>query len=297
MSVLLFFFFCFFFSSRRRHTRWPRDWSSDVCSSDLLVLHATLLGKLAYRRFLFRRELLGDLNVDLDVLIAPPAVPLDPLAGDAELLAVLGAGRHLEHHALPVERAHLDLRAEEGLRQIDRNHADHVEPLAPEEPVGLDLNHHDDVAAALGALPLEPQPRAVFGPGRNSDRETLLLTDLAGPLAGRAALRGYLAPSAAHGARPLHGEATLAERDGPAPPAFGAGRERRPGRAARAATRRADFGQRERDGNLAAQRRNPERNRDRRLDLVLVLEPGPGAAPSKDRREQVSEPAERAKIG
>src|SRR5690625_7979575 len=25
----------FFFSSRRRHTIWPRDWSSDVCSSDL----------------------------------------------------------------------------------------------------------------------------------------------------------------------------------------------------------------------------------------------------------------------
>src|SRR6266508_2157384 len=32
MSSLTFFFF---FSSRRRHTRWPRDWSSDVCSSDL----------------------------------------------------------------------------------------------------------------------------------------------------------------------------------------------------------------------------------------------------------------------
>src|SRR6266487_6032227 len=29
--------FCFFFSSRRRHTRWTGDWSSDVCSSDLLV--------------------------------------------------------------------------------------------------------------------------------------------------------------------------------------------------------------------------------------------------------------------
>src|SRR5207249_8939994 len=27
--------FCFFFSSRRRHTRSKRDWSSDVCSSDL----------------------------------------------------------------------------------------------------------------------------------------------------------------------------------------------------------------------------------------------------------------------
>src|SRR2546422_3545038 len=27
---------CFFFSSRRRHTRCSRDWSSDVCSSDLV---------------------------------------------------------------------------------------------------------------------------------------------------------------------------------------------------------------------------------------------------------------------
>src|SRR5207253_6453735 len=27
----------FFFSRRRRHTTWPRDWSSDVCSSDLYV--------------------------------------------------------------------------------------------------------------------------------------------------------------------------------------------------------------------------------------------------------------------
>src|SRR2546422_5245385 len=28
----------FFFSSRRRHTRCSRDWSSDVCSSDLFAL-------------------------------------------------------------------------------------------------------------------------------------------------------------------------------------------------------------------------------------------------------------------
>src|SRR2546429_5860976 len=28
-------FIYFFFSSRRRHTRCSRDWSSDVCSSDL----------------------------------------------------------------------------------------------------------------------------------------------------------------------------------------------------------------------------------------------------------------------
>src|SRR5207245_3797554 len=33
--LYLVFFFFFFFSSRRRHTRCYRDWSSDVCSSDL----------------------------------------------------------------------------------------------------------------------------------------------------------------------------------------------------------------------------------------------------------------------
>src|SRR3712207_8909912 len=39
----------FFFSSRRRHTRYWRDWSSDVCSSDLAgdeVVHGPLLGSL-----------------------------------------------------------------------------------------------------------------------------------------------------------------------------------------------------------------------------------------------------------
>src|SRR5271157_2495686 len=34
MSRHVYYFF-FFFSSRRRHTRCGRDWSSDVCSSDL----------------------------------------------------------------------------------------------------------------------------------------------------------------------------------------------------------------------------------------------------------------------
>src|SRR5439155_16738334 len=39
-------FFFFFFSSRRRHTRWPRDWSSDVCSSDLaLATAARMVGR------------------------------------------------------------------------------------------------------------------------------------------------------------------------------------------------------------------------------------------------------------
>src|SRR2546422_4718773 len=43
----MFLFFFFFFSSRRRHTRCSRDWSSDVCSSDLdhLVLDLLLDGE------------------------------------------------------------------------------------------------------------------------------------------------------------------------------------------------------------------------------------------------------------
>src|SRR5438445_8149639 len=36
-------FFFFFFSSRRRHTRYWRDWSSDVCSSDLYHSYPQLL--------------------------------------------------------------------------------------------------------------------------------------------------------------------------------------------------------------------------------------------------------------
>src|SRR3712207_4045298 len=36
MYVCAFVFF--FFSSRRRHTRYWRDWSSDVCSSDLIAI-------------------------------------------------------------------------------------------------------------------------------------------------------------------------------------------------------------------------------------------------------------------
>src|SRR3712207_7659290 len=39
--------FFFFFSSRRRHTRYWRDWSSDVCSSDLAAILAGLDAELA----------------------------------------------------------------------------------------------------------------------------------------------------------------------------------------------------------------------------------------------------------
>src|SRR5690606_40866812 len=48
--------FFFFFSSRRRHTRFSRDWSSDVCSSDLgsaaamsVILQQKLQSAVFYR--------------------------------------------------------------------------------------------------------------------------------------------------------------------------------------------------------------------------------------------------------
>src|SRR5438034_2341449 len=42
--VHIYLFFVFFFSSRRRHTRSLCDWSSDVCSSDLIAHNTYLAG-------------------------------------------------------------------------------------------------------------------------------------------------------------------------------------------------------------------------------------------------------------
>src|SRR5207249_8429544 len=48
---------CFFFSSRRRHTRSKRDWSSDVCSSDLSKSNSGGPHRLPLRRSLGRNRL------------------------------------------------------------------------------------------------------------------------------------------------------------------------------------------------------------------------------------------------
>src|SRR5256885_9302394 len=68
----------FFFSSRRRHTRLQGDWSSDVCSSDLLeeAAHAVaerrqvLLGDRGQRvAFFSQRELAREVFLDRDRLV------------------------------------------------------------------------------------------------------------------------------------------------------------------------------------------------------------------------------------
>src|SRR5215510_483950 len=57
----------FFFSSRRRHTRWPRDWSSDVCSSDLVACLGVVAGGLCFEQVMPRQAVVGgdDLPVRL----------------------------------------------------------------------------------------------------------------------------------------------------------------------------------------------------------------------------------------
>src|SRR5207302_4206526 len=52
----------FFFSSRRRHTRFSRDWSSDVCSSDLTGWTANVVP--------LRLQLTGDVRPALWVMLA-----------------------------------------------------------------------------------------------------------------------------------------------------------------------------------------------------------------------------------
>src|SRR5438445_13688016 len=67
----------FFFSSRRRHTRYWRDWSSDVCSSDLTV------------------ELARELTVNvatLDGLAAGDSVEVAIRPENVRLAASAGAG-------------------------------------------------------------------------------------------------------------------------------------------------------------------------------------------------------------
>src|SRR5699024_685308 len=67
----------FFFSSRRRHTRSKRDWSSDVCSSDLNHL-ASSLGWINY---VFRQ-----LPSSLNRYNYRPMAPVSFLASEVQVL-------------------------------------------------------------------------------------------------------------------------------------------------------------------------------------------------------------------
>src|SRR5690625_6226669 len=109
-----------FFTSRRRHTRWPRDWSSDVCSSDLLLVAGQPLdvGAVAAHP---QRDALADLDaVDragVDVAeVVDHGLQADGAVGavgEVEVLQVAGAVKLTAGH--PVQ---LLLRSEEHTSEL-----------------------------------------------------------------------------------------------------------------------------------------------------------------------------------
>src|SRR2546421_1097780 len=75
------FYGIFFFSSRRRHTRSDRDWSSDVCSSDLergvLVAQLGAADQRVHARQQFRQiERLGEVVVGAALEAPDPRLQL-----------------------------------------------------------------------------------------------------------------------------------------------------------------------------------------------------------------------------
>src|SRR5438874_9937177 len=76
------FFFFFFFSSRRRHTRSLRDWSSDVCSSDLLRLREHLVDTLPEPLEAVCGNRLRQAGPHDQHVVVPGGHPLEPLAPD-----------------------------------------------------------------------------------------------------------------------------------------------------------------------------------------------------------------------
>src|SRR5690606_40921543 len=76
----------FFFSSRRRHTRFSRDWSSDVCSSDLpapKVHHRIRVGGFE-DVLVLPRDLLIEINQHLRRAIRLRVIAEQPLTQRSE---------------------------------------------------------------------------------------------------------------------------------------------------------------------------------------------------------------------
>src|SRR5437016_11849831 len=91
-------YFFFFFSSRRRHTRLVSDWSSDVCSSDLLEREAVLGAERQDDRVLGG----GRLQLEVEAAAEPLAEREAPRAVDP---APEGRVQHQLHPARLVKEA------------------------------------------------------------------------------------------------------------------------------------------------------------------------------------------------
>src|SRR3989454_6319059 len=102
--------FFFFFSSRRRHTRLQGDWSSDVCSSDLIARDIT------EKKRLEQQVLNAEKLASIGKLAAGVAHEINnPLGG------ILNCLYNLRKKSVSLERATEYLASmEEGLRRVQK---------------------------------------------------------------------------------------------------------------------------------------------------------------------------------
>src|SRR5690348_1198802 len=81
--VSIFFFCFFFFSSRRRHTRWTGDWSSGVCSTDIIArIVGAQLTKSLGQTFLVENHPGATGNIALEMVAKAPADGYTLLVGN-----------------------------------------------------------------------------------------------------------------------------------------------------------------------------------------------------------------------
>src|SRR2546429_4045272 len=91
--------YIFFFSSRRRHTRCSRDWSSDVCSSDLTIEHGIWLDGDAIEM------MLDGGNALIPTLVAPHWVIRHAEAGKMPRYAIDKARAVIDDHKASIRQA------------------------------------------------------------------------------------------------------------------------------------------------------------------------------------------------
>src|SRR3712207_5878637 len=158
----------FFFSSRRRHTRYWRDWNSDVCSSDLGMYLYGFASQAERDLFLM---LIGVQSVG-------PKVALAVLSGGTprELLAAVAAGDTARLQAVPgigkrtAERIVVELREKVGAG-------------APDDPIVISRGDDPRLLAREGLVGLGFSPQEaeeLLGDAAGSSPEELIAHALKG---------------------------------------------------------------------------------------------------------------------
>src|SRR5439155_25603576 len=283
-------------SRRRRATGASAEHRLDLVEEALregMDLFARQPCELLEQLALAGRQLLRRLHDDTHQLVAAPvAVQVrDALALQAEDLPRLGGGRDL-HARRALERGHLHLGPEGGLRDADRHLADDVPSLAHEQGMLAHAEQHVEVARGAAvhprlALAAELQTRAGVDPGGNLDVQ-LMSSALDTRAAARRARVGDdrplpVAVAAGLGDR----EESLLEADLPRAAALRTRPRHRPGLGAAAAARLAGGEARHGDRLLAAEGRLLEADVEVVAEVLPATHPGAAARPA--RPEEVPE--------